>query len=313
MFWVILLLICIAVIAISGITYLIVFYSPARRKEDRYELPSGEAYEKHHEIMRRMIQELNEAPYEQVFITSHDGLKLAARYYHVKDGAPVEIEFHGYRDSAVRDFCGGNCFSRRNGRNTLLVDQRAHGKSEGYTISFGINERYDCVSWIQYLNNRFGNDVKIILSGISMGASTVLMASGLKLPSNVIAIVADCPYSSPKEIICKVCRSMKLPVKFLYPFIRLGAVLFGHFDPDAAGAAEAVKHSRVPILLIHGDSDSFVPCEMSRAIHESCQSYKVLELFPGADHGISYLSDSKRYEKAVEDFLEYCMARNVRP
>lgn len=149
---------------------------------------------------------MDELTFESVFITSFDGVKLYARYYHVRDGAPLQIQFHGYRGSALLDFCGGNKLAREIGHNTLVVDQRAHGKSGGNTITFGINERYDCLSCINYAVERSGKETPIFLSGVSMDAATVLMASELNLPDNVIGIIADSPYSSPEEIIRKVCR-----------------------------------------------------------------------------------------------------------
>mgnify|MGYP001117318828 CR=1 FL=1 len=153
------------------------FYSPEERKEDIYALPQGEQYENERQRMLSLIREMDEIPYEAVSISAQDGTKLAARYYHVRDGAPLQIQFHGYRGTALRDFCGGNKLARESGQNTLVVDPRAHGKSGGTTITFGIRERWDCLSWVEYVNQRFGSDTPIFLSGVSMGAATVLMAS----------------------------------------------------------------------------------------------------------------------------------------
>ena len=138
-----------------------------------------------------------------------------------------------------------------------------------------------------------------------MGATTVLMAAGLGLPENVIGIIADCPYSSPKEIIMKVCSDMKLPARLMYSFVRLGAKLYGHFDLEAADAAEAVCHAKVPILLIHGEDDRFVPCSMSQKIFERFKEANpdgnmLLETFPGAGHGISFMEDEVRYGRIID-------------
>ena len=285
-----------------------IFYAAPKKKDGPIKLPDGEQYFSRREQMLSLIDEMSAIPFEQVYITSFDGLKLAARYYHVKDGAPVHIQFHGYKGWAYRDFCGGNKLARERGFNTLVVDQRAHGKSEGNTISMGINERFDCLSWVKYICERFGNDVKIVISGVSMGAATVLMAAELDLPENVIGIIADCPYSSPKEIITKVCRDMKLPAGPLYPFVKLGARLYGHFDLEAADAAEAVCHAKVPVLLIHGEDDRFVPCSMSKKIYDSAKSSNadadiIIETFPEAGHGISFMTDAKRYGEVLDRAL----------
>ena len=201
-------------------SYRTAFYSPEKRKEDHYAIPEGEQYEKERQRMLSLIRQMDETPYEAVTISARDGTKLAARYYHVRDGAPLQIQFHGYRGTALRDFCGGNKLARESGQNTLVVDQRAHGKSGGTTITFGIRERLDCLCWVEYASQRFGSDTPVFLSGVSMGAATVLMASEWELPANVVGIIADCPYSSPEAIIRKVCQQdMHLPPVLVMPSV----------------------------------------------------------------------------------------------
>jgi fermentation-respiration switch protein FrsA (DUF1100 family) len=253
--------------------------------------------------MLQLIAALDARPFETVSITSHDGLRLTGRYYHTADGAPLDIAFHGYHGHALRDFCGGSCISFAQGHNLLLVDQRAHGDSEGNTITFGVKEKYDCIDWVHFVISRFGNDVKILLGGVSMGASTVLMASGLaELPPQVKAITGDCGYSSPEAILRKVSRDRKIPDALGYPFLRLGAKLFGGFSLADGGAVEAVKHSRVPIMIMHGEADDFVPYSMALEIFEACPGEKRLLSIPCAGHGLSYFFDTETYSREVGDF-----------
>lgn len=113
-----------------------------------------------------------------------------------------------------------------------------------------------------------------------MGASTVLMVSDQALPPNVLGILADCGFSSAKDIIKKVIRQMGLPADIGYPFVKLGAKLFGHFDLEAHSAREAVKNATVPVIFFHGDGDDYVPCEMSRINHDACTSKKNWSLSP---------------------------------
>ncbi len=284
--------------------YRFAYYSPHKNQGDPYKAPDGSRYSPEGQ-MYALIRSLDELPFEPVWIRSRDGLRLYGRYYHVRDGAPLQIEMHGYRGTALRDFCGGNKIAREAGLNTLLVDQRAHGKSEGHVISFGINERWDCLAWAEYAAERWPG-VPITLAGISMGAATVLMAADLPLPEAVKGILADCGYSSPRAIIHKVCWELPRFFRALYPFTSFSAQLFGHFDPDAGSALGAVSNTRLPILLVHGEADDFVPCEMSREIRDACAGPVRLETFPGAGHGGSYLSDPERYTRAVLDFLRDC-------
>lgn len=291
-------------LAAAYITYRIAFHSPDKTQNDIHNIPKDEQYVPHKDVMLRMIDTLNERPCERVRILSDDGLRLCGRYYHVKDGAPLDIGFHGYRGSAIRDFCGGVNISFETGHNVLLVDQRAQGESEGHTMTFGIKERYDCLRWIAYANKRFGDDTEITLYGVSMGAATVLMASGLDLPGNVRRVIADSPYSSPKKIIKTVCGYLKLPPDLVYPVIALGALLFGHFRLSAETAANAVRHAKIPILIIHGEDDRFVPCEMSAEIAEANPRTVRRETFPQAGHGISYMQDKDRYERLIREFMK---------
>lgn len=258
-------------------------------------------------LQDEIIAEFLEAPYEEVSITSHDGLKLTGRYYHVADGAPLEIQCHGYKGNALRDFSGAWRIAKAAGRNVLLINQRCHGGSEGHTITFGILERKDVLGWIRYANNRFGN-VPILLSGVSMGAATVLMVAGMELPENVKGVIADCPYDAPSSIIKKVLgQDMGMPVKIVYPLIRLGGMLYGKFNLNADSPVEAVKKARVPILLIHGDDDRFVPHPMSCNIHAAAPEKIEFHTIPGAGHALNYVTDPEGYTKIVNRFTERCL------
>ena len=293
------------ILGASYYAYRMAFNAKAKNPtEYKVKLPEVENIQEEYDRAISFIKVLDEIEYEKVKIKSKDGKLLVGRYYHTADGAPIHIEFHGYRSRATTDFCGINILVRDLGHNTLLVDQRAHGESGGNTISFGIKERLDCLDWINYVIDRFGKDVKIILSGLSMGAATILMASELDLPDNVIGIMADCPYSSPEEIIKQECAKMNLPPKLAYPFVRLGGMIFGGFDISSSAARTAVKNAKVPILIIHGEADDFVPCQMSRDIYNACTSDKTLVTIPKATHGISYIVDRPLYEKAVEEFFK---------
>ena len=151
---------------------------------------------------------------------------------------------------------------------------------------------------------RFGAEKPIYLCGVSMGAATVLMASEFNLPNNVKGIIADSPYSSPEAIIKKVCKDMGVSPKLAFPFIRLGARLFGGFSIRAVTAVEAVKKAKKPVLILHGEDDRFVPCVMSEEIFNAYGGKKRRETFPNAGHGISYIVDPKRYEQVVGAFLD---------
>ena len=281
------------------------FYAPRKNavQTDAIDIPEGKIYEPYRPQMERWTREVRAMPREHFTITSFDGLTLHADFFEYAPGAPMEIMFHGYRGSAERDLSGGvqRCFLL--GRSVLLVDQRCSRRSGGEVITFGINEHRDCLAWAKFAAQHFGPDQKIILTGISMGAATVMMTADKDLPPNVIGILADCGYSSPKAIICKVIRDMKLPPALGYPFVKLGAKVFGHFDLEADSPEEALKHARVPVIFYHGEADDFVPCDMSRRNFEVCTSRKALITVPGAGHGLSYPVQPERYLETLKEFF----------
>ena len=293
------------IILISYFCFRIVFYVPSRKKQSHndIELPAGKIYEVFWDDMRKWAIETRQTPFEEVSIFSFDGLRLYGKYYEYAPDAPIELMFHGYRGSAERDLSGGvqRCFQL--GRSALIVDQRCAGRSEGNVITFGINEHRDCLSWIDFMVHHFGPEVKIILTGISMGATTVLIASGCDLPPNVIGVLADCGFHSAKDIIMSVSRSLNLPARLLYPFIRFGAKVFGHFDLEEISAEESVANCKVPVLFFHGETDNYVPCEMSRINYEACNSRKKLITIPNAGHGLSYPVARERYLKEAKEFF----------
>lgn len=287
------------------ICFLIVFYSPKRRPlgEDEFEIPKGEIYEVYRDDMIRWTREIRNMKRESFEIKSHDGLTLRGKYYEYSKDAPLEILFHGYRGNSERDLSGAvhRCFDLK--RSALIVDHRASGESDGHVITFGILERLDLLLWVNFAVSHFGEDKKIMITGISMGAATVMMSLSENLPKNVVSALADCGYTSPKEIIIKVMRDLHLPPAIFYPFTKLGARIFGGFNLEETSALEGVSKTKLPIIFIHGEGDDFVPCEMSERLYSLCSSeHKKLYTVPGVGHGLAYPANPEGYYKALSDF-----------
>lgn len=268
-------------------------------------IPEGEIYEVYREDMLRWTYANRARDFKRVSIISKDGLTLRGKFYEYAPHAPINIIFHGYRGWAERDLNGGVFRCAAMGHSALLVDHRGSGLSDGKVITFGVKEAEDCIEWVKFVHSELDPEAKILLGGVSMGAATVMMAAGHPdLPDCVVGVLEDCGYSSAEEIIKKVVREMKLPADLAYPFIKLGAKVYGHFDLDATPPIEAVKHSRVPVFFIHGDTDDFVPCDMSRRCYEACNAPKELVVVKGAGHGLAYPVDPDGYAKAAKAFFE---------
>ena len=135
-----------------------------------------------------------------------------------------------------------------------------------------------------------------------MGAATVMMAAGEKLPQNVVCVLADCGYSSAEEIIKKVIDEMHLPSKVLYPFVKLGARLFGGFNLDEDSPMEAMKRTEIPVIFIHGDNDDFVPHAMSVECFNATRAPKKLVTIEGAGHGLAFPQNPEKYVESLREF-----------
>ncbi len=313
LFWVVLLVLLLVFFLALYMVYRICFleYRVSFEEELIRDAAKKEEFHGYYDVVRRgMLSVAEEKNYETVQVLSHDGLKLYGRYYHRGNGAPLIIFMHGYHGNFYRDGMGIFGLSKRYGYNLLLIHERAHGLSEGKTITFGVKERLDCKTWVEYAVKRFGTEQKILISGLSMGAATVMMAANVGLPTQVKGIMADCGFSSPKEIICEVMHQIKYPVKLMYPLAKLSARVFGGFDLEGEAALKSMKECQLPILFIHGEADDFVPTRMSVACHEVCTSEKELLLVPGAGHGMSYCYQAKEYEEAVDRLFQKAFCEN---
>lgn len=255
------------------------------------------------EKKQKATERLTSRPLESVQIAARDGVQLVGHWAAHENPKRIIIAMHGWRSSWTNDFALISEFWEKSGCNVLYAEQRGQGNSGGDYMGFGPIERYDCLSWVQWVSLHCGRDIPVYLAGVSMGAATVLMASGLELPHNVHGIMADCGFTSPLAI-WKHVATDNLHLSF-----RLGSLLANSMysrktNEDAAGYStlEALEHCKVPVLLIHGSDDHFVPAEMAYENYKACAAPKKLLIVPGADHAMSYYVDPVAYEAAMLDF-----------
>ena len=271
-------------IAVSFAVFIKSYYN-GNRKDVTYKVLRGNEYDSYRDQMLDVIKTAAKIPFEEISTQSYDGKKLYGRLYLKDPKAPFHIQFNGYRGNGLRDFSGGLQLALQSGGNVILTDQRGHGRSDGSIITFGVKERKDVQSWVNYVSENYG-DVPVYLEGISMGAATVLMSSDLPMP-NVRVIVADCPYSSPFGIVSLVAKRMFNVGRLLDPCIVFSAFVFAHFNILSSSALRSVKATKIPILIIHGNADNFVPLYMSRDIRDANPDKVTLVEIEGAPHGLS--------------------------
>ena len=298
LFWLVFFLGAVFFAATFGL-YVYFFKSPNKTQNDDRRLARVSQIPARRAQILEQIDAAREIPYETVEIPSHDCTVLRGRYMELTPGTPN------------RDLYGSIHILRKLGFNLLLVEQRAHCRSEGEAITMGVEERLDCLDWTDYVYYRFGHDVPVILVGISMGAATVVMASEFALPDNVRGIIADCPYTSPWDMVFRHAQDLHFMPRSATWLMELSARIYGGFSLRGPSAVEAVKHTRLPILLIHGESDYYVPCYMSEKIHNANREKTELHLFPRTGHALSYLMDPERYEACYRSYLRRVLKDEV--
>lgn len=263
-------------------------------------------WHQHMDFISGCRQWLNQQKSEDVFIKSDDGLKLHATLIkNESNSKKTVICFHGYTSCATNDYVAISKFYYEQGFNLLLVDERAHGQSEGKYVGFGVLDRKDALRWIDYAVELFGDDSIIFLHGISMGAATVLMTSGLDLPSNVKTIVADCGFTSAYDVFSHILkRDYHIPKFPIMNLTDLLTKIFAGYGYKDVSTLDEVAKTNVPILFIHGDKDDFVPTYMSEQNYNVCASDKQILIVEGADHAEAYYVNQTAYENAIATFMD---------
>ena len=213
------------------------------------------------------------------------------------------IAVHGYTDSGYFMVSAAKRFLDY-GYNVLIPDLRAHGKSEGKYIGMGWLDKNDIILWIDYLISTYGN-IKIILYGISMGAATVMMTSGEKLPSNVRMVIEDCGYTSVwDEFSYELKNLFHMPTfPALYNANIITKVKAG-YSLKKASCVKQIKKSKIPILFIHGNQDKFVPFYMLDKLYDVANCEKEKLVIKNAGHAEAQVVDPEKYWHTVRKFIK---------
>lgn len=249
-------------------------------------------------------EKLESSEHETVQITSsYDGIALVGHYFPVKKAKRVIVAVHGWRSSWHRDFGLVSDFWKENGCSVLYVEQRGQNNSGGDYMGFGLTERFDCLDWARWADANTDAYLPIYLAGISMGATTVMMASALDLPQRVHGIMADCGFTSPSAIFKHVAhKNLHISYGIRGGLIEALCKQKINLGPNEYSSTEALRETNIPVLFIHGTNDTFVPVEMTYENYSACASPKRLLVVPGADHGMSYFVEPEKYKETIKEF-----------
>lgn len=277
--------------------------NPSSDKSDVFDAPHNQVEIHVSEEPESAGEWLERVGYEEVSLYSHDGLLL--RGYIIRNETPTGrwvIACHGYQSRGTHMAWAARAFYRM-GYNVLLPDARGHGQSEGSYIGMGWHDRLDVVRWAQMLGE--DEETRVALYGVSMGAATVMMAAGEELPPNVRVIVEDCGYSSVvEEFTYQLEALFGLPRFPLIQSCSVVARLRAGYWLEEGNAVEQVKKAKVPMLFIHGGSDTFVPSYMLDLVYEAANVPKERILVEGAGHGAASAVMGEAYWQRVKEFME---------
>lgn len=285
-----------------------VFFTACGKKKDIAwmddEALSKTSYAKYGNLIKNSNRWLHDHDAQPVNVKSFDGTLLHGLWIPAENPRGTILLAHGYRSTRLVDFGKVYSIYHEKGMNILVPEQRCHGNSSGKYITFGVKESRDMVCWIEYINHNL-TDLPMLISGLSMGASTMLYLADQELPDNVKGIIADCGFTSPKAIISKVFTDVThLPAGPVIFVTDLFARIFAGFSLDERDTRRSLANARLPVLLVHGESDDFVPCSMSVEAYNACTGPKELLTAPGAGHGLSFLFVQEQYTRLVTEFLD---------
>ncbi len=273
-------------------------------KRERTQKMAGTDWDRYIPHIRECKEKLADCPHEDMYIMSEDGLKLHATYFPCENSKKVVICFHGYTSEGLNDYSTLAIFYLNHGYNLLIVDERAHGKSEGKYIGFGCLDRHDAKLWIHEMIEKLGEDCRILLHGDSMGGATVLMTTGLELPPQVKAAISDCAFTSAWDVFTAVLKNMyHMPA---FPLMQIANKMVKEragYELNECDARVEVAKAKIPVLFIHGDADTFVPCSMVQELYDACKTEKKLLIIEGAGHVESCYRDEELYQGAIESFI----------
>ena len=292
------------VIAMPHILFHYMFAAPSRSTK----VPDYYIGTPHYKVSQAGLKVMKTMESQDAYLTSRDGLKLHAYLFPADDQAPKKfvIGVHGYRSYSRPEYAPYIEFYHSLGYSMLLPDDRAHRPSEGDYIGFGVLDRLDCVDWAKYLVETYGEDIEILLHGVSMGGATVCAASGEEdLPVQVKGIVSDCAFSNAWDVLHHQLGDVgHLPDDWILPKVEKLCQKKAGFNFHDFSAQEQVKKARVPMLFVQGEQDPLVPAHMAQELYDACGSQeKRLLVVPEAGHGESIAFAPDQYHQLIRELF----------
>lgn len=290
--------IAIGVILLVSI-YLFISYQIYKRLMIDYNNPPIDLVDHTDVFYKDSYQWFQEIPKEDIHITSYDSLKLHAYYIPSfdKKSTNLAIIMHGYQSKATDMIIIGQMYAKM-GFQVILVDQRGHGKSEGDFTTFGFYEKYDLKKWINHALRTYGSDLRILIHGVSMGAATTMMATGLDITKNVKFLVLDSGFTNVKRTFLNANKNKLL--RFF--FLGLDVIIYTRhtFILEQVRPVKYMRKNAIPFLIVQGELDKAVPVAMAERLHNvSIANRKNVHIVKNSRHALGFYDDFEGCQDAV--------------
>lgn len=247
------------------------------------------------------------AEHKTVNVLSIDDFRLSGKLYLNDDTESQKsvILCHGFKSSGEVDFCTAFKKYMESGFNVLIIDQRAHGNSDGQYSSMGIMESYDIVAWCKWLEMCFGTGSEIVVHGVDMGAfAAVAAGANPEMPQNVKCIIADSIYPLIHKV---VSDKVKKNLSFLSKpaVVIMNAFFRNHigFDMRDFSLFAIAKDVKIPVLFIHSENDATTPLGTAEFIMKKIPAKTDLVSIKKAFHGTCFIKDEDECMNSIIKFI----------
>lgn len=270
-----------------------------------YTMSSKSKYYPYQQKFIQGIEWYNTIEKEKIYVTNDRGLKLVGKLtkQNRKEKPNIVVFFHGWHDSGENEIsCAGIPLLYKEGYDILIVDQVSHGESEGNIITIGVLEQTDVLLWVKKINEIYNNNCNIILSGMSMGANMVMLASNKEM-NNVRAIIENCGFTNAYDVLKYASKSKYNISGFTFAFINIFFIIKTKLSLKKFDARKTLNNSLYPVLFIHGKSDPTVPYQMAIDLYNSCTNKKEILIVEEAIHLTSRLTRQDKFDEVMLSFL----------
>lgn len=238
---------------------------------------------------------------KEVSIQSKDNLKLVGEWFDYGYDKTIII-LPGRRETLVYSYYYARPYKEA-GLNVLVIDQRAHGLSEGTYSGCGILEAEDTSLWIKYLHDELGQE-EIYLHGVCVGTCVSSIVATKYKVDYLKAVILDSAFISYKEIYKNHFIEGGHKLFPVFYEVWVWYKLFTHCNINDSSPLKYMPEFNLPVLFIWGDKDIYCLPEKSQELFKTCASNdKQLEWFEGAMHSRVRLSNEEHYDGLIKDFL----------